>query len=1101
MKKFFTLIAVALASTTMMAQDEVEWGPNINSNSGFEGDDFTYVAAKPSLLNGEANGDIFSGEDVAKCVVEGAGVDGSKGLVITSAANPSQPWDAQVWITLPADVEVGEKIYISFDYRADWEEEGVETLSVGTQGHTTPGQYLDNNGIGNVDYTKEWNTFEGTFSPSSGQLSIAFNLSVNGGYDVKFYMDNLVVKREKADETLVPYWKNVVNNGDFEGENNSNYIVRIYNTGGDVNANPEEGIGMDGSRGIKIVIPAKASQTWDSQFFIKMNESIPAGDMIKVSFDYRAEESMSNAVETQAHGASAGSYNHYQCIGNPQFTNEWQHYEYTLAVAENMTKANGEGDVNNNPFQHIAFNLAVDDVERTIYFDNIVVKHKMMVPIDQNPAAMEFVAYLEELKGTYGDGTNFNLAAYVSNAAIRDEFDAALVAAMSLAGDDIEYEAEIESLRAIASKFASSIKDYANLNNYIALINEKAGQTKASYSELSSQLEEMASSLQTQYEEGVWGKDEIAAAIDNKKIYDMVDTYIMANIKVGDDVTGLIKNANYAWGTANWAGSFTARANSAEKWHATFDVNQTIANMPKGAYTLKFQGFQRHDTNDAGEVGEQDAVVYANANNQYLIECGDDAEVVPNSMESARAAFDQGIFANEFSFALSEAGDIKLGVKGSNLLNWVIWSDFQLIYVGADKTVMAEAINNQIAATDAVEQAFEGNEEGCLLNNETIEKEAAVVLAATKVAEGIATASQEDIDNALTSLVAMINEMNEVSKAVQTVMNAYTDYVDATDVYYDDATKAAKDRVDAVNKILDVEGGYLNLTTAELKPFAEEMVTLTSLIKINAKAYDATDENPFDFTYLFGDADFEDYAEVGPNANYPGWSGSGFGTGGGTAGPVGERWNQASGFDTYTTFKFLPEGAYELSCDGAYRIGGNVGSADEAIVNGEENEQAAYLYAIGDGRKREAALHNIFEGKMNEEEILKVMDREDIADVADCDKYTSEEVTYYFPNQLATADMFIQAGKFKDNKISFYVGADGEATVGIVRYKGQGNNWCFVDNFKLTYFGKDSKLDTAVKTVQTVEASKAIYTISGVRVNSAVKPGLYIVNGKKIVVK
>ena len=58
----------------------------------------------------------------------------------------------------------------------------------------------------------------------------------------------------------------------------------------------------------------------------------------------------------------------------------------------------------------------------------------------------------------------------------------------------------------------------------------------------------------------------------------------------------------------------------------------------------------------------------------------------------------------------------------------------------------------------------------------------------------------------------------------------------------------------------------------------------------------------------------------------------------------------------------------------------------------------------------------------------------------------------------------------------------------------------WLDNFKV-YKYVSSAEGTGIKTVNVKSADNAVYTLSGVRVKSAVKPGLYIQNGKKVVIK
>jgi len=1123
MKKFFSLCVAVIASLSAMAQD---WGPNVFSNSNLEGDDYSHVALKPNqLADGSANSAIFTGAEVTAetGLVEGVGVDGSKCVKVLSAAGAAQDWDAQFWIVLPEVKEVGDKFHVKFSYRAEYPEvddlgDPVDNITIGTQAHAAPGNYNHWVGIGDVSFTKEWQVFEadvtisGDQYGSAGFTSIAFNLCQNNkNYDATFFFDNIELQFEKADETLTPYWQPIVSGGDFETGASSNFVLRINGAGGDVNPDPIEGVGVDESAGIMFEVPAQASQTWDSQFFIVLNEALPAGEMLKVEFDYKASEDMGSAIDTQCHGATPGSYIFYTCIGSPTFTSEWKHYEKTMSVSSDQS-------TDDSQFQTIAFNLAVSDHPVTFYLDNITAKHKKMVPISENPERYALMETITKYEGTYDFD---NLQAWKANSEIRDAFAQAYMAANE-AGDDDDFAALNDALNAAASKFAASVKDYNNLANFIKLISEKAeqaGKMGDDYADLKGSLEDYADPLNEAWEQEQWTKEEITAAINTTELYAKVKDYVLKAMKSGDDVTILINNSNYSWGTQNWSGSFTARANTAERWHASFDVNQTLADMPKGAYTLNFKGFQRHDTNDDGEEGVTDALVYVNSVSKYLAEGTDDAVEgeFPNSMETAREAFDAGAFDNTMAIVLTEAGDMKIGVKGTNTLNWVIWSDFQLIYKADDAASKAAAIQDQIDYVEAVKKAKDDN-----LNEPVKEKCEDVMYEAAQVAKNIESASDKDIADAIASLVAIVQEMKDVEKLMGDVNDAYDNFMVSMSDYYDTAAADIQARADKAEACFDEsnENYYGKMTVEQLNAYVDELKTLAGALKIDKDAYAATDENPADLTALFENPDFEDFSEVGANKNYPGWSGSGFGTGGGTAGPVAERWNQSNGFDTYVDLAGLPEGTYTLSCDGAYRLGGSVGEADWNVAfNGAETDQQAFLYAQTTYGKNEVAIHSIAEGGMTKEECETVItDSGEPIDVsANCETYSvkketgevdedgnaiTESITYYFPNQLKTANQWMKdAGKYLNNNVSFKVGADGKARLGVARYKGQSNNWAFLDNFKLIYHGKNSAIDTPVETIVVKQADKGIYTITGVRVANTNRAGLYIINGKKVMVK
>lgn len=1108
MKKLFTLIAAVVASSSMMmAQD---WGPQANPNPDCEGTDFSYWAVKPNkLADGSANSDIFTGETLT----EENGIvnqDGhGKCVSVLSAAGAAQDWDAQFWIVFPQDVEVGSKVKVSFLCKASWDpsvvntdDEPIESITCGTQAHGNPGDYHHWACIGDVTFTQEWQVYEaeitvsGDMAGSNGFHSVAFNLCQNNkDFDATFYFDDLEVYYEKVDETLVTYWKPVVTNGDLEGENTTNYIFRIKGQG-DINPTPVDGVGVDGSKGLELVIPAKQAETWDHQFFIKMNEPIPAGDQIKVSFDYKASENYGAGIDTQSHGATAGSYNHYTAIGTVTPTTEWKHYEATQSVSGDQSK-------DDNPYQNIAFNLAVNDHTTTLYLDNIKVTHKVLVPAGENPAMLALTQYLEQLEGTY-NMDNLTSSAYPCNSEIRSAFAEAYLAANSL-GEDDDIEALHEDLLAAEGKFNGSCKDYAKLNNFITLIEEKKEQAGERWADLAAALEEIVSPLVDAYNAEEWTREEINATVDNQKIYDKVAEAVKADIKAGDDVTILMNNSKYNWGTDSWSGSPSVRSGAAEKYHTSFDVFQTLKDMPKGAYLIKVNGFQRIDSNDNGEVGAPNAMLYANASQKALVirdEVEDAPEGdAPNDMASAGAAFAEGYYANEINVVLGEAGDLKVGVKGGNSLLWAIWGNWTVTFKAMDSSALAAAITDQVTRVNSLAESLDGS-----LTSPILTKISEVCNAAEETAKKT-DLTETEVDATIAGLIALCEEIQTVVNTVKDVEVAYSDFMASKSDYYEQTSDEFRARADKAEAGFDEqsENYYMDLETEELVAYAVELRYLAGAMKIPTDAYAATAENAFDLTSLFVNPDFEDYNEVGANNNYPGWAGSGFGTGGGTAGPVAERWNQTSGFNTYVDFAGLPEGLYEISCDGAYRTSI---SSDWDIVYGEgTTDNEAFFYAKTSDWEEKTPLHNIAEGKMTKEEAeaagidvsancASKAVNEPTGEVDEEGNAITTSVTYYFPDQLFTADQWIKAGKYLNNTIKVAVPADGKLRVGVTR-KGASNDWAFLDNFKLMYFGKSAA--DGVESIETAQPIvKGIFDLQGRKVSKAVK-GIYIIDGKKVI--
>lgn len=1155
MKKFFTLIAMMfVAGATMYAQDE-EWGPNLFENSDLEADgEYPFFYVKSNFEN--PDNAITNATSIA-----GAGVDNSKGIKVVAKGGATNPWDSQFWIQIPEEIsqkviENAEQIHITFDCRAEWETiagEEVDEIVIGTQGHSTPGSYLDNNGCGQVSFKKEWTKHEGTLTPSASVFSIAFNLCEGHlADDVTFYIDNITIQATKQNEEIVKYWAKLIQNGDFEQEATSSFTVRIHNAG-DGAPTIEEGIGVDDSRGIKVVVPAKESQTWDSQFFINFKEKIQEGQMVRIKMSVKSNEA-GNSIESQCH-QEAGNYIYWNCVGNVSFTEEWTTFEKTITVSKNQ--AVGENS-DKNGFGCIAFNLATADHEVTYYFDNIDVRVMKEGSAGDIPEIIELRETIENAENTY-----YNDAP--ANSAIREAFKTAFEEAQSICDnlDQDNAESAMYTLASAKSKFESSIKDYQSLKSYIEWVQVKMKAAEAMgerYADLKDALDELQGGLQDEYAAEELVKEDITDKTHKTPVKDMISKFIAENVQDGDDITILMENPDFAGSTTGWQRNGGSKAldygpsnrntldmedgkngflptGMAEVWHGSFDAYQTLTGLPAGLYTLTVNACQRGD-DDSDETALFYGIVNDQETHKLLMSVYDDPAPemlfdtdgimangaensgkwpsienpngegwIPNGKGSANYHLNAGFYLNTLNVLMSEGGDLTFGIKDTNTTGWAVMDNFKIVY---------HTLDNKLALAAAIEGLIEVAQGLTDLTDPADEAMYKSVKTAKDVVEAIDATSTEDAKSAFDALAAAIDDARANIKIQADYENEFWDFCGIYDEFKDNAIPAVAKRADEANAKYDIVKTF---TTEEIKALIDEMKYLAEALLVPAEAAEATDDVPFDMTDAVlvtkgVDVDFEDFESVGANKDYPGWSGSKFGTGGGTAGPVGERWNQSNGFNTYVDLKGLPEGMYSLSCDGAYRIGGSVGSADwDVVYNEGTTDQYAYLYAEAAGVKEFAILPNIAEGKLTEEECAD----NGIDNTANCDSYNASiptgevdslgndittTVKYYFPNQLYTADQWMQAGFFKNTVVNFKVGADGNARIGIRREKGQGNNWCFVDNFKLTYYGADSKiLPTDIEGIAIVPAAKGIYTISGVRVNSMNKAGLYIVNGKKVLVK
>ena len=142
--------------------------------------------------------------------------------------------------------------------------------------------------------------------------------------------------------------------------------------------------------------PAKVSDTWDSQFWIRLPQTLAAGKKFKVSFDYKASAAVK--AETQSHN-EPGQYVWWLCAGDVNFTTEWQTFNTTVKVD---AACDGTEDTQGGfmkDFRTIAFNLSQTDAV-DFYFRNIKVEiDKNDVTEPDYPADLYIVAGTEDLCG------------------------------------------------------------------------------------------------------------------------------------------------------------------------------------------------------------------------------------------------------------------------------------------------------------------------------------------------------------------------------------------------------------------------------------------------------------------------------------------------------------------------------------------------------------------------------------------------------------------------------------------------------------------------------------------------------------------------------
>lgn len=243
----------------------------------------------------------------------------------------------------------------------------------------------------------------------------------------------------------------------------------------------------------------------------------------------------------------------------------------------------------------------------------------------------------------------------------------------------------------------------------------------------------------------------------------------------------------------------------------------------------------------------------------------------------------------------------------------------------------------------------------------------------------------------------------------------------------------------------------------------------------------ATVAEPKDATPLIKDAYFgRNHRDVAA------WEGDGFSTNQ-TGNTVAEKWGgNSQTFDIHQTVT-VPDGVYRLSFYGYYRYN-----------NTEENTSQVAIDSHKDGTE----VLNSFVYANDVEVALK-----SIADEKAVELLGESNL----PFSMDAAGQAFAQGLYKNEILVKVEG--GKLVLGIKKINHPGCDWTVWDDFILTYYGDTTIEDvqnaypaetgatTGINEVNTGVNTGAIYNLNGVRVNNMTKKGVYIVNGKKFVVK
>lgn len=206
-------------------------------------------------------------------------------------------------------------------------------------------------------FNTEWKEYEWPFTAvCNGGFVMVQSGEFAGTIQIKY------VKITHSETPMTEVYTDIIKNGDAEGGPTTN--VQSTHVGAANGAcDIVDGAGKDGSRGFVVTSAGGGANAWDTQFFVYADRPLVNEEVVRISFDYRAD--VANNAESQAH-AAPGSYIHYDAGCAISFTTEWQHFEKTITINTTLSPSGN--------MQSIAWNLDVgapNAPANKYYFDNI----------------------------------------------------------------------------------------------------------------------------------------------------------------------------------------------------------------------------------------------------------------------------------------------------------------------------------------------------------------------------------------------------------------------------------------------------------------------------------------------------------------------------------------------------------------------------------------------------------------------------------------------------------------------------------------------------------------------------------------------------------
>lgn len=310
---------------------------------------------------------------------------GNRVLQVKSGDAKDNPWDWELYYDLDTPLEIGKSYIISFRIKGTNSGEipfwpGIKD---GSNTHYLPAFMAG----------EDWTNNSLTFTANAGIDRLRFcygklggtlliddielkedggsqNLIVNSNFDENDishwtfpgWHETVLSIEQPAESSVTVWFENMVTNSNVEGTDMSSFFATEQKSGGPFAATiGETGTGADGIGHAIVVEGGDNPETnWSTQFFIRADRVLNAGDVCKLTLKYKADKAATS--ESQAHG-EPGGYIYWDMGVNLNFTTEWQTFEKEFTISESQAGDSG--------MQTLAWNLSVLKEANKYYFDDV----------------------------------------------------------------------------------------------------------------------------------------------------------------------------------------------------------------------------------------------------------------------------------------------------------------------------------------------------------------------------------------------------------------------------------------------------------------------------------------------------------------------------------------------------------------------------------------------------------------------------------------------------------------------------------------------------------------------------------------------------------